>query len=452
VTTIRSVTVQTNNGSSPTTTVVTPSDATAAQVGDVLLVIHGNDFYPAANMPTPTVSPGSPTLTPVPNGAADSGDTGAHIKSYTATVATAGAQTVSVTETGSADEEKVLVVYVLAGADAANPIDDAAATFGTSATPQPAPSVSPSTADALLICHNNSGGGASTASYITPGGMVEQYEIHVGGLSGVGATEQLVASGATGTRTFTAASSVQWAAVSIAIRSAATGGGTTANASAATATAAGNDAAAAVAPGAQAAMALAEALFDPGTSVSVELVADAPIEIQATAHDVTATVASSPAAALAAAVATDPSAVVAASAGLASAEAAAQDATVTTATGTTALAEAAAASGAALDAGAAVVASGGAATGSAAGLDAVAAVVVAAAAQAATASAVGVDPAAAVAPLAGAAAAVGVAADASGPGEPVPQVSVGGMRARVRRGPEMAGGRRRAAAMTGGRP
>jgi hypothetical protein len=405
MTTIRSVTVGTNNGSSPTVAATTPSEGDVAQAGDTLLVIHCNDFYAFANMGTPAVSPGSPELSPVPNGSADSGDTGAHIRSYTATVATSGAQTVSVTEAAPGDEEKAIVVFVLADADAANPVDDAAGTFGSSATPQPAPSVSPSTSDALLICHVNSGGGASTASYTSPGGMAEQYEIHVGGLSGVGATEQLAAAGATGTRTFTAASSVQWAAVSIAIRSAAGGGVVEAHAVEAAATAAAVDATASVAPGAGAATALAEALFEAGTHVSVELIADAPIEVQADAHDAAALVGPAAGAAVAAAAGVDAAVSVSAQAGLASGSAAALDATVSTAIEESALAEVAPATGSALDASLVVAVTAGVAVASAA------------------------------------------AVDAAGPGVPV---SVGGMRPRARRGPEMAGGQRRVAAMAGG--
>ncbi|MGR6922555.1 hypothetical protein ACU635_50590 [[Actinomadura] parvosata] len=405
MTTIRSVTAGTNNGSSPTVTATTPSEGDVAQAGDVLLIIHGNDFYEFANMGTPEVSPGSPTLTPVPNGSADSGATGAHIRSYTATVASGGAQTVSVTESAPGDEDKCLVVYVLAGADAANPVDVAAGATGTPATAQPAPSVTTTTADALLICHNNSGGGASTASYTTPGGMVEQYETHVGGMSSVGATEQLVAAGATGTRTFTAASSVPWAGVTIAIRSAAGGGLVEAHAVEAAATAAAADATASVAPGAVTAAALAEALFEPGTHVSVELIADAPIEVQADAHNAAVLVGPVAGTATAAATGVDAATVVSAMAGLASGSAAAVDATVSTAIEESALAEAAAAAGAALDVGAVVAVTAGVAMAAAA------------------------------------------AVDAAGPGVPV---SVGGMRPRARRGPEMAGGRRRAAAMTGG--
>jgi len=73
VTTIRSITVQPNDGSSQTVTAVTPSEGDVAQAGDTLLIIHCNDFYPFANMGTPTVTP-TTSLVPVPDGAADAGD------------------------------------------------------------------------------------------------------------------------------------------------------------------------------------------------------------------------------------------------------------------------------------------------------------------------------------------------------------------------------------------
>lgn len=219
--TIRSVTVGTNTGLTATVSATTPATGGGAAItGDVLLIIHTNDFYALSNMPTPTTVP-SLTVTAVTGGTADGGTNDAHIKCYTATVGTGGAQVVSVTETGNADEEKALTVYVLGGVDT-TPIDVAAGFFGTPGNEnQTCPSISPSTADALLVCADNSGP-SSTSAYGSPGSMTEQYEIHVGGMSGVGATEQLTASGATGTRTFTCAAgdNIVWASVSIAMRAA----------------------------------------------------------------------------------------------------------------------------------------------------------------------------------------------------------------------------------------
>lgn len=211
---IRSLTVAT--ATSATITVVTSESPAATQVGDVVIVIHGNDFYTAATMGTPSAT-GAPTMNAIADAVADGGVNNAHVRAYWYIANTPGAQTIQVTETGSADEDKVLVAYVLAGADSTNPIDDAANTAAASATNQPAPAVSPVSSDAFVIIHNNSGTGAAAASYASPGDVTEQYEHHAGGMSGVGATKQLAAPGNTGTFLFVASSSVAWAAVTLAI-------------------------------------------------------------------------------------------------------------------------------------------------------------------------------------------------------------------------------------------
>ena len=221
---IRSVTVGTNNGSSATVSATTPSDTA---VGDLLIIIHGNDFHLLSNMPTPTVT-GSPTVTAIPDAVADGGTNLAHIKGYWAVANTSDANTVSVTETGTADEEKCMVVYVLTGADTSDPIDAAANNTGTTTNSQVAPAVSPTSSDAYVITHVNSGGGGSAAAYTSPGDVTEQYEVHVGGLSGVGAVKQLAASGSTGTFTYTTGvDSTPYGAVTIAVRTAAGGGNAT---------------------------------------------------------------------------------------------------------------------------------------------------------------------------------------------------------------------------------
>ncbi|HEX6970006.1 MAG TPA: hypothetical protein VF174_14525 [Micromonosporaceae bacterium] len=193
------------------------------QAGDLLLIFHGNDFYGLANMPTPTVGGTTTGVTAVTT--ADAGSNSAHVKAYTYQVSSTEDLTVSVTETGSGDEDKVLVVYVLSGANLDDPVDDAAGAASASAqTSQPAPSVTPDSEDALLVVHNNSGGGASTASYTPPASpYTELYDGRAGGISYTGGVEQLSASGATGTRTITAATSVPWAAITVAIRAAGAG-------------------------------------------------------------------------------------------------------------------------------------------------------------------------------------------------------------------------------------
>lgn len=221
--------VGTNTGSSATVSADTTSGTgTTPQTGDLCVVIYCNDYYALSNMGTPSVTAGSSfTLTAVTNGTADNGNLNAHVKCYTGTVAANGHFTISATESGSADEEKSILVWVLSGADTATPIDGgssgAANNVGTSTASQDAPSVTPSGSDAFLICHVNSGTGAAAASYTHPTGMTELTEIHVGGLSGDVAYLQLAASGATGTKTFTASTATPYAAVSLAIKTASSG-------------------------------------------------------------------------------------------------------------------------------------------------------------------------------------------------------------------------------------
>lgn len=222
---VRAVAVGTNATSAATFTAVTDS---TPQVGDVMVIAHINDFYLLTNMSTPSVT-GAPTVTPVTNGTADAGNNVGHIKTYTAVVNTAGANTVTFAETGSHDEEKIGVVIVLSGADTTTPVDIAGSTFSASSGPtRDAPSIAPSTSTAMLIAFLCSINGANVASWTAPGSMAERSDTSVGGSVGsTSATEQLAASGATGVRTFTPAASCPYAAVSVAIRTASGGGGAT---------------------------------------------------------------------------------------------------------------------------------------------------------------------------------------------------------------------------------
>lgn len=195
------------------------------QAGDVLLIIHGNDYYTLADMPTPTVGGSTSGVNAVSNGSADGGSFFAHAKSYTYAVGSTGDLTVSVTETGVGDEEKVLVVYVLSGADTSTPVDVAAGGFdSTGSTSKVSPSVSPTSSDAYLVCHTNDGNGSNSGSYTPPSGMTEQYDGSLAGSMGYsGATLQLGASGATGTKTFAGSGSSSYGTLSIAVRTAAGG-------------------------------------------------------------------------------------------------------------------------------------------------------------------------------------------------------------------------------------
>jgi hypothetical protein len=213
-------------GTTPATTIgvvdptsVTLTGARQPQTGDVLIIIHCNDFYALSAMPTPTVGGSSTGVNTIVN--ADNGTNGAHIKSWYFVVGSTGDLTVSVDETGPADEEKGLAVYVLSGVDNGTPIDVSGSAVATGASTHIAPSVSPTSTNAFLICHASVGGGTAPASYTSPGSMSEQYDSAITAFIMVGATEQLSASGATGTRTFTPnTGEVNNAEISIAVKTA----------------------------------------------------------------------------------------------------------------------------------------------------------------------------------------------------------------------------------------
>lgn len=195
--------------------------------GDVLLIIACNDFYVVSNITTPTVGGSTTGVTAVPGASGDGGTDAGHAVAWYYVVTATGDLVVAEDEGGAGDEEKGLISYVLTGADTANPIDIAGATFSAvPSTSHTCPSVNANTAG-FMIGHTNSGGGSSAGAYTPPGSMTEQYDQVVGGaMSMTGATEQLAASGATGTRVFTAGNTTS-VGLSIVIRAA--GGGATVN-------------------------------------------------------------------------------------------------------------------------------------------------------------------------------------------------------------------------------
>jgi hypothetical protein len=215
-------------GTTPATTItvsnpvsVSLTGARQPNSGDVLVIIHCNDFYALSNMPTPSVGGSTSGVTAIVD--ADSGASEAHARSYYKVVSATGDLTVSVTETSAGDEEKALIVYVLSGVDTGTPVDVSGSAVDTGTTTQICPSVSPTSSDAYLICHTNPGPFSTTTSYTPPSGMTETYDA-VAGMNIAGAIEQLAASGATGTRTFVpnVATVANQAMLSIAVKTAAT--------------------------------------------------------------------------------------------------------------------------------------------------------------------------------------------------------------------------------------
>lgn len=222
---IRGTTPVTGGVTGTATVSATCTGTQQPQAGDVLLIIHGNNFYTLSAMPTPTVGGSTTGVTPVTNGTTDGGSSWAHVKSYTYVVGSTGDLTVSVTESAPGDEEKDLVIYVLSGVDNVNPVDTAGGQNGGSvATTSPtAPSVSPTSSDGFLICYTNSGGGTISTPYTPPSGMAEDCDFSVGGAMGVSsASLQLSSSGATGSKAFTAGNA-PYGAISVVMQTAAGG-------------------------------------------------------------------------------------------------------------------------------------------------------------------------------------------------------------------------------------
>ena len=213
---IRGTTPGTTSGTGDPTS-LTLNAARQPQANDVLIIIHSNDFYDLTNIPTPTVGGSTTGVQAIVN--ADDGASQAHAKSFYYVAGSTGDLTVAVDETGSADEEKMLVVYVLSGVDTANPIVASAAGTNGSVMSHVCPAVTAANNDDYLICHLATGP-FNSGAWTAPGTMAEQYDITVGGSAGggTGAVQQLSASGSTGTRTFTSANLCRSAAISIAVK------------------------------------------------------------------------------------------------------------------------------------------------------------------------------------------------------------------------------------------
>lgn len=213
--TISSVTTNAVGGTGSSISVTTP----AASVGDLLIIILSNDYYALSDLALFGTTP-STTATEITNFDDDGGNLNKHVKAWWAPVTTAGAVTVNC-DTGHSDEEKTLAVYVLTGADTSNPIDGAA-NSGTQAsgTSVVAPAVSPSGSNDLLICHLQ----IDMVTITPPGTMTNQYNVTDGTFTrSYGATQQLSASGSTGTRTFTSGATTSWVASTMAIKASSTG-------------------------------------------------------------------------------------------------------------------------------------------------------------------------------------------------------------------------------------
>lgn len=191
--------------------------------GDLLVIWHGNDFDTAANLPAPTTSQtvSNKTLQVT----ADPGTNESHLKVWTAGVTVSGAQTVSCGPTAQLEEVyNTTVVIDGSTVDLADFLDGTpqAGTSITNTASHVAPSVSPLTSDALLLCGAMAGTGAGTRSYTPPGGMTEESDVTDGTFCAESvASLVLSSSGATGAKTFTYGGSTHYATASIAVKGAA---------------------------------------------------------------------------------------------------------------------------------------------------------------------------------------------------------------------------------------
>jgi hypothetical protein len=219
--TIKSVTTQVSAGvNTSSINLTTP----AAAVGDLLLIIFGNDWDILSNMTLTSINP-SATATEITNFRADGGTNSAHMKAWYAPVTTAGAVTVTTDDVYNAGDEKFLAVFILSGADTTSPVDGSANGGAlTSSTTPTTPSVSPSGTVSLLfgVVQTDGINNGFGAVFTPPIGMSLQYNITDGAFARMaGITQQLSASGATGAKAFESDKSVSWVAASVAIKSAA---------------------------------------------------------------------------------------------------------------------------------------------------------------------------------------------------------------------------------------
>lgn len=179
--------------------------------GDTLVVLHGNDFYTAAQMLTPTGTAGTWTQQAV----GDNGASSAHQKVWTRPVTVGGAQTVTCAP--AIDEEHTVHLYVIIGADPTTPVDVAAGGNGATSGSHICPSVTPTSTRPLLLF-----GVQATASltYVAPQFVQAWNTARPPVVDATAFTASQVATGgATGTRTMTAVSgATPYASVTVAIQ------------------------------------------------------------------------------------------------------------------------------------------------------------------------------------------------------------------------------------------
>lgn len=202
-------------GGASTSNVTLVTDA-KTEVDDILVVFHGNNFYTAAQLLTPTGTAGTWNN----DTTGDNGTNSAHMKVWSRKVTVAGAQTVTCAP--AVDEEHTVQLFVISGADTTTWIDVAGSGSGAASTSHVAPSVDPPSLNGLLLVGAQS---TTLGNYTIPStfGMTKQNEVDVGGFCTAGtASEVLGNDNLTGTRTFTLTTSGAYATCSVVIRAAGT--------------------------------------------------------------------------------------------------------------------------------------------------------------------------------------------------------------------------------------
>lgn len=205
--------------SSSTTQVLSTASGTAA--GNTLVVLYGSDFYELADMPDIASSAGTPSLL----GWAEIGTGLGHIKAYTVAVTSGGAKTVTIPAHIDCD----ITGVVLRLAETATLDGTTASQIDTSNTVSAhvAPSVTTTGADRLLVCcwlKTNAGSGWTGDQYSVQASMTKRAETAAPPFCAMAvATEDIAASGATGSRTATWFEPKVYGAISFAL--AGSGGG-----------------------------------------------------------------------------------------------------------------------------------------------------------------------------------------------------------------------------------
>lgn len=180
------------------------------EVGDLLVAFHSNNFYTAAQLLAPTGGAGTWTK----EATGDNGTNSAHIQVWTCPITSGGVKTV--TFAPASDEEHVVHLYVISGADSVTPVDGVAGNNGAASTSHVAPAVSPTGLNGLLLCAAST---TSVVNYTAPPNMFKRGEVDVTSfMTAATASKTLATSGSTGTQTFTSSASAPFAACSIVIQ------------------------------------------------------------------------------------------------------------------------------------------------------------------------------------------------------------------------------------------